>query len=104
MNRPDSYLETSCTGFFTYGIARSVNRGWIDKSYAKYAEKGWQGVVSRVRPDGKIEGICRGTEVGFTLQFYYDRPTPFNDPRGIGGILFAGTEIYLMNKQSKSAK
>ena len=29
VDRNDSYLETSATAMFTYGIAHAVNQGWI---------------------------------------------------------------------------
>lgn len=93
LDQPDSYLETSCSAMFCYGLASAVNRGWLDPSYATFAKRAWRGVCSRVRPDGQIEGICRGTGVGFDLQFYYDRPTPLNDMRGIGAVLLAGSEL-----------
>ena len=32
LDRPDSYLETSCTAMFSYSMAKGVNRGWLDAS------------------------------------------------------------------------
>ena len=93
LDRPDSYLETSCSAMFCYGLARAVNRGWLDQSFAQHARRAWRSIASRVRPDGQIEGICRGTEVGFTMQYYFERPTPLNDTRGIGAVLLAGAEM-----------
>jgi len=101
LDSPDSYLETSCSAMFCYGLARAVNEGWLDSSYARHARKAWAGVSRRVRPDGQIEGICRGTEVGFTTQFYYDRPTPLNDTRGIGAVLLAGAELIRLDLEHK---
>ena len=93
LDRPSSYLETSCTAMFCYGLARGVSEGWLDRSYAEHARRAWAGVSRRVRPDGQIEGICRGTGVGFTMQFYDERPTPLNDTRGIGAVLLAGSAM-----------
>ncbi len=99
LDQYDSYLETSCSAMFCYGIAAAVNRGWLDTSYRGAARKAWKGISSRVREDGQIEGICRGTEVGLELRFYYERPTPLNDPRGIGAVLLAGTEILHLEER-----
>lgn len=98
LDKPDSYLETSCSAMFCYGLASGVNRGWIEPSYADAARKAWRGVCSRIRPDGQIEGICRGTGVGFDFQFYYERPTPLNDMRGVGAVLLAGTEMLALRQ------
>ena len=37
LDQPDLWEETSCTAMFAYGIARAVNRGWIDASYLEVA-------------------------------------------------------------------
>ncbi len=93
LDKSDSFEETSCTAMFTYAIARGVNRGYIGNGYAAVARRGWAGIASRIRPDGKIEGVCAGTGVGDDLEFYYKRPTPLNDPHGIGAVLLAGMEV-----------
>jgi rhamnogalacturonyl hydrolase YesR len=93
LDRPDSYLETSASAMFTYAIARAVNRGYLEPRYASIAHRGWEGVMSRVRADGQIEGICAGTSTSDDLVYYYRRPTPLNDVHGIGTILMAGTEV-----------
>ena len=83
---------------FTYAIARAVNKGYIDTSYAAIARHGWEGVTSRVRSDGQIEGVCAGTGVSDDLKFYFQRPTPLNDVHGIGPVLLAGTELLRLHK------
>ncbi len=101
LDHPDSYLETSCTAMFCYGLAFAVNTGMIETSYRDTAHKAWKGIASRVREDGQIEGICRGTEVGFDLKFYYDRPAPLNDTRGIGAVLLAGAELIRLDRKQR---
>ena len=93
LDKPDSFLETSCSAMFTYVIARAVNKGYIGTEYAETVRRGWQGVISKIRADGQIEGICTGTGIGDDIQFYYTRPTPLNDIHGIGAVLFAGCEV-----------
>jgi len=65
----------------------------LPQKYLSAAQRGWQGLVRRMRPDGKIEGICTGTGIYDDLQEYYRRPTPLNDPHGVGFVLMAGLEI-----------
>jgi unsaturated rhamnogalacturonyl hydrolase len=93
LDRDDSYLETSASAMFTYAIARGVQRGYLDPGYAVVARRGWKGVLSRIRPDGEIEGTCTGTGVSDDLANYYRRPTPLNDVHGIGAVLLAGNEV-----------
>jgi unsaturated rhamnogalacturonyl hydrolase len=93
LDRSDSYLETSASAMFTWAIARGVDRGWLDPTYAAAARRGWRGVLSRIRPDGRIEGVCAGTGVSDDLADYYRRPTPLNDVHGVGAVLLAGSEV-----------
>lgn len=101
LDREDSYLETSASAMFTYAFARAVNQGWIESRYASIARRGWAGVASRVRPDGRIEGICTGTVVSDNLRDYYERPTPLNDVHGIGTLLLAGGEILRLPRATR---
>ena len=93
LDKTDSYLETSCSAMFTYAIAHAVNKGYLEQRYATIAKRGWEGVMSRIHSDGKIEGVCTGTGIGDDLQFYYNRPAPLNDVHGVGTVLLAGAEM-----------
>lgn len=98
LDKNDSYLETSCSAMFTYVIARAIDEGYLSKDYTSIALKGWEGVESKIRTDGQIEGVCTGTGVGDNLSFYYNRPAPLNDVHGIGAVLLAGSEILQLSK------
>jgi unsaturated rhamnogalacturonyl hydrolase len=98
LDKTDSYPETSCSAMFTYAIARSVNKGYIEPRYASIARRGWEGVMTKIRPDGQVEGVCAGTSVSDNLVDYYRRPTPLNDIHGIGAVLLAGTEVLNLKK------
>ena len=79
-------------------VARAVNRGYIEPRYASIAQNGWKGVLSKIRPDGQIEGVCAGTVVSDNLVDYYHRPAPLNDIHGIGFVLLAGSEVIQLSK------
>ena len=98
LDRRDSFLETSATAMFTYAIARGVERGYLDASWATVARRGWAGVLTKIRPDGQIEGTCAGTGVSDDLADYYRRPTPLNDVHGVGAVLLAGVEILQLQR------
>lgn len=99
LDKSDSYLETSCSAMFTYTIARAVNKGYIDKRYSTIAIKGWEGIMTKIREDGQVEGVCTGTVVSDNLVDYYNRPAPLNDIHGIGTVILAGTEILRLVNQ-----
>jgi Predicted unsaturated glucuronyl hydrolase involved in regulation of bacterial surface properties, and related proteins len=100
LDKTDSYLETSCSAMFTYAVVRAVRKGYIEPRYASIAQRGWEGVMSKIQADGKVEGVCTGTVVSDDLVYYYRRPTPLNDVHGLGTILLAGAEIMLyLNEQ-----
>jgi len=98
LDRKDSFPETSCTAMFTYAIARAVNQGYLEPDYQSVALRGWQGILTKIRPDGQIEGICTGTTISDDLQDYYTRPTPLNDVHGVGIVLMTGSEILQLLK------
>ena len=98
LDKVDSYLETSCSAMFTYAIARAVNQRYLESRYASIAQRGWEGVMSKIRSDGQVEGVCAGTGVNDDLVFYYRRPTPLNDVHGIGAVLLAGSEVLRLPK------
>jgi rhamnogalacturonyl hydrolase YesR len=101
VDRGDSYLETSCSAMFTYAVACAVNRGYIEPRYASIARRGWKGVMSRIDVNGEIAGVCAGTGVSDDLVFYERRPTPPNDPHGIGAVLLAGSEVLELQRRAK---
>jgi len=98
LDHPELWDETSCTAMFTYGIARAVNRGWIDPSYMAMARKGFAGISKHVTSEGVVNETCIGTNIGQTLEFYAQRERPSDDMHGRGPVLLAGTEL-LMTKQ-----
>ncbi len=98
IDKTDSYLETSCTAMFTYAVARAVNKGYLEPRYASIARRGWEGVMTKIRPDGMVEGVCTGTVVSDDLVHYYRRTAPLNDVHGIGTILLAGSEVLQLSK------
>jgi unsaturated rhamnogalacturonyl hydrolase len=96
IDKVDSYLETSSSAMFTYAIARAVKNGYIEPRYLSIARRGWDGVMTKIRADGKVESVCTGTVVSDDLVYYYQRPAPLNDVHGIGVVLLAGTEMLTL--------
>ncbi len=95
-DRPDNWLEHSCSCLFVYALAKALNQGYIDEKYRVNAEKGYDGITAMVQEaaDGKlaIPEICIGTGVG-NYQHYVERPRSTNDLHGVGAFLFACAEV-----------
>ena len=98
LDQPQTWEETSCTAMFAFGIARAVNRGWIDTSDMAIARRAFAGIAKNVTPDGAVDGTCEGTGIGMSLDFYLKRQRPPDDPHGCGPVILAGTEILQMGK------
>jgi unsaturated rhamnogalacturonyl hydrolase len=108
--KADNWLETSCTSLFVLTILRAVNDGYVDKSYAKYALRGYEGIINHkvsVNKDGglSLKGVCIGTSIG-TYEYYVNRETSVNDLHGVGAFVLASVQLheYLTNvKRSEDA-
>ena len=101
LDRTDSYLETSCSAMFSYSMAKGVNRGWLDPStYGPVAIAGWNGVATRISDDGRIDGICVGTNYANDMIYYYHRPA-MDDVHGYGPVLLCGAEMLRLMENEK---
>lgn len=99
LNRTDSYLETSATAIFTYCIAHSINKGWIDaQAHGPMAVLGWNAVQTKVNSKGEVEGTCVGTGMAFDPAFYYNRPVNVAAAHGYGPVIMAGSEMIKLMK------
>jgi rhamnogalacturonyl hydrolase YesR len=98
LDRWDSFPETSCSGMFTFAIARAVNRGWLDAgAYGPVAISGWRGIATKIDPQGHVTGTCVGTSYAADYAYYYSRPCT-DDQHGYGPVLLAGAEIIRLLK------
>ncbi len=103
LDRPDSYLETSCTAMFAYSMAKGVNRGWLSPElYGPVAIAGWNGVLTRIDEQGRVDGTCIGTNYANDFIYYYNRPA-MDDHHGYGPVMLCGAEMLRMLKNDKLA-
>ena len=99
LDHPETFEESSCTAMFTLGMARGARMGWLKKEYGEKALKGWDALQTKIREDGTVVDICRGTGIGDDVDFYADRKRFDHDPRGLGAMITAGCEISLLQGQ-----
>lgn len=102
MDRSDTYLETSATAMFVYGIAHAINQGWISPTtYGSIAQAGWVGLTTRINAKGQVEGTCVGTTFASDQIYYYNRPASVYALHGYGPVLLAGSEMITLLKNPK---
>ncbi|THF76696.1 beta-galactosidase BglB [Cohnella fermenti] len=71
---PSSYVETSATAGFAYGILKAVRKGYLDPAFKPVAVKALNAVLAQIDENGVVNGVSYGTAVGSTLQSYKDVP------------------------------
>jgi unsaturated rhamnogalacturonyl hydrolase len=103
LDHPESWIETSCTGMITYGLARGVNEGWLDATFAEAARKGWRALQSKLTPEGDLLDVCGSTDTG-DLAYYLKRPRLQGDLHGFGSYLLAGAEVVRLSAKAPSSK
>lgn len=57
LDDPHSYLESSATAGFAYGILKAVRKRYIDPAYAPVAEKAVRGVIKHINPAGELTNV-----------------------------------------------
>jgi unsaturated rhamnogalacturonyl hydrolase len=65
-----SYLESSATAGFAYGILKAVNKRYVGEHYRAAGEKAVKGLLKEINADGAVQKVSVGTGMGDTLDFY----------------------------------
>lgn len=90
------HREVSGTAFFCYGFAWGVNRGILDRStFVPAAWAAWNGLLGCVEPDGRLTHV---QPMGAAPANF---PADATEPYGVGGFLFAATEIARLARQPR---
>jgi unsaturated rhamnogalacturonyl hydrolase len=69
-----SYLETSATAAFAYGMLKAVRQGLLDESCRQPAMEALHYVLGQIDEEGIVQGVSYGTGMGATLQDYREIP------------------------------
>lgn len=91
IDRPNSYLETSCAAMFTVVIARGVRSGLLPEALLPTAHRAWEGVQQQITPEGQVTGVSAGTPPG-DLEVYQRVPLG-TETFGTGFVLLAAVEL-----------
>jgi len=65
-----SYVESSATAGFAYGLLKSVRKRYISQDYAEVGLKAIKAVMAKVSKDGELLDTSFGTAMGHDLQHY----------------------------------
>ncbi len=68
---PTSYVESSATCGFGYGILRAVHTGLIDASYEPVARKALAPMLGYISDDGVVNQVSYGTPMGRESKDFY---------------------------------
>ncbi|MCC9135587.1 glycoside hydrolase family 105 protein [Pontibacter silvestris] len=100
--RQGNYLEASASSMFVYALAKGVNKGYLDKSFRKVAEKGHKGITDNlvtVKADGEVNlnHVCAVAGLGAgrngTFEYYVNEKIMTDDPKGTGSFILASLEL-----------
>lgn len=97
LDRPESYLETSCTAMFTLAFYRGLRYKWLPSTFQMYADRGLQAILQHcVDEEGIVYGVCMGSSCSMDVQYYFDLPTIKDDNHGTGVVLMLLCEAEMM--------
>jgi unsaturated rhamnogalacturonyl hydrolase len=73
LDDPDSYLETSATSGFGYGILKGIHDGLLPESFRPAAEAAIHATMQNIDPAGIVQQVSYGTPMGRDSKDFYKR-------------------------------
>lgn len=93
LDRPETYLETSASAMFLYGLREGMRLGILDEEeYIRPLRKTWSGLAGRINEDGVVEGVSIATPALKTWEDYADIGRE-ERPWGTGAFLMAASVL-----------
>ena len=74
LDDPTSYVETSATAGFAYGILKGARLGLIEPQHAAVGRQAVDAIIRRIAPDGTVAEVSYGTPMGLNLDHYRNIP------------------------------
>ncbi len=93
IDKPESWPETSGSAMFTFAMITGAKYGWLDKSYAAAARKGWLGLCANIDENAELHEICEGTNKKNDYQYYIDRKRNVGDLHGQAPVLWCASAL-----------
>ncbi|RKD20395.1 glucuronyl hydrolase [Pelobium manganitolerans] len=109
MDKPDgkgNYLEASGSSMFVYTLAKAVRMGYIDASYDKVAQKGYDGIKKEflvwdeqgnlhLNGTVSVAGLGGKPYRDGSYDYYLSEKVVQDDPKGAGAFMMAANEMEL---------
>ena len=70
LDDPSSYVESSATAGFAYGILKAVHKRYLPQEYKEVAYCAIQGLLEQIDEKGEVQNVSIGTGMGDSLDFY----------------------------------
>jgi len=85
----EMWEETSGTAMFTYSMIVGVRKKWLDANeFGPRARKAWIALSSYIEKNGDIKGVCEGTGIGKSREYYFKRKQLTGDLHGQAPVLW----------------
>lgn len=102
--REGNYLEASGSSMLVYAIAKGVNQGYLSKDFEKVANKGFNGLITKlikVDADGEIHitQVCASAGLGGnpyrdgSFEYYMREKIKIDNSHGLGSFMLAALEL-----------
>jgi unsaturated rhamnogalacturonyl hydrolase len=106
-----NYLESSAACMFVYALAKGARLGYLPAKYYRVVDDGYRGIEREfLRTDANgqlnLEGTVSVAGLGGnpyrdgSYEYYLSEKVIANDPKGIGALLLAATEMESAARQS----
>jgi unsaturated rhamnogalacturonyl hydrolase len=108
-NRAGNYLEASASSMFAYALAKGARLGYLDPSYRRVAERGFDGILANLvkeTPEGLVSlvNVVQVSGLGGNLRrdgsyrsgsydYYISEPVVTDDFKGVGPFILAALEL-----------
>ena len=101
-SRKGNYLEASASAMYVYALAKGVRKGYLDRSFLKVAERGYDGLIKNLigyKPRGEIDllQVCEvaglSSDRDGSFEYYVNESIRVNDPKGTGPFILASLEL-----------
>jgi len=100
----ENYEEATASAMFVYTMIKSVNKGYLPKSYQTYAKKGYDGIIKNlitVDENGvvNLNKCCAVAGLGGkpyrdgSYEYYVNEQIRSNDAKGTGPFILASLEF-----------
>jgi unsaturated rhamnogalacturonyl hydrolase len=99
-----NYFESSAAAMFVYALAKGGRENYLPASYSRLAAKGYRGMQNefiQTRADGMVDfkgtvsvaGLGGSPYRDGSYEYYLSEKVVTNDPKGVGALLLAATEM-----------